>query len=162
MACSLAGKRLKVFTVCKNFTQWGPQMQNRRDRRRKGAGKRSGHSEYKEQSPGCEPEPASKRVLTSMCVRAHMCWGARWVSRMFWDQLHLCHLFGEEASAGRAGVRSNLLHYAAIPLSPCRLRCQLFACLSWWNSFKLKQWNEAQVPKCTVPLLHQHSSEESN
>lgn len=127
---------------------------------RKGAaGGRSGGC--KEQSPGLKPEPASKRVLLSMCVHAHMCWGACSVSRMFRDQLHLCHLSGEEAGLG-AGGRGNLLHCAAIPRSPCRLRCQLFACLSWWNSFKLKQWNEAQVPKCSVPLLHQHSSEESN
>lgn len=134
--------------------------------------------EYKEQSSGFTPAPASQQyVLTSMYVHAHVWWEACWVPRMFWDQLHLCRLFGKDPSAGQAhrtcqgvgqarrtcqGERSNLLHCAAIPLSPCRLRCQLFACLSWWNSFKLKQWNEAQVPKCSVPLLHQHSSEESN
>lgn len=72
---------------------------------RKGAGRRrSGHGGCKEQSPGFKPEPASKRVLTSMCVHARMCWGACSVSRMFRDQLHLCHLFGEEAGAGQAGA----------------------------------------------------------
>lgn len=58
---SLGGKRLKVFAVCKNLhseiLRWRPDG----DRRRKGVVSAPVTVEYKEQSSGFTPEPASQQ-----------------------------------------------------------------------------------------------------
>lgn len=152
---NLADERLKVFAVCKTW---------RREVLRCGADAGSGEGAGAAQvAVASAQRQVSGRGLCPRagCVRTGAV-GRQGLWKVPGAAPSLSFALGGPRRRQRPGLTGDLLREAAIPRSPHGLCCQLFACLSGWNSFKLKQWNEAQVPKCRVPLLHQHSSEESN